>query len=369
MTERVAYLHAGTHKTGTSAIQTFMAMNEPALAESGIVWPRTGRATRWGSVHTGHHNLAWEFQASQAFIPGEGTFAQACDEIAATLPARIVFSSEEFYPLHDQPDTLIRMRAALNGLGYALVAIIYLRAQDEMLQALFSQIAKDWAFADFEATLTTVLEKGAFPFAGTTRHYELTYGRALDAFAHVLGNEHVIVRPYLRRRPHELLYEFLSLVGGAQIPRPLLLEPCPTLRMTGAPAGTQVPQEVLYERRFINQSPEFIGLIEALHRTVLQHNAAAADPQTFVRDLVPASDYPLLQRPFDVMTDQERLAVARRFAQDNRDVTARYGAGPPLLHESDLRPRTALENTAARTQRLVLDAAMRSWKAPSGASP
>ncbi len=56
---KTVYLHIGTHRTGSTSIQRFMANAEEALAEQGIIYPKTGRPdTDWTNQY-GHHELAW----------------------------------------------------------------------------------------------------------------------------------------------------------------------------------------------------------------------------------------------------------------------------------------------------------------------
>ena len=52
------FLHIGTHKTGTTAIQAFLMKNEQGLRQQGILFPVSGRPERDASVGFGHHLLA-----------------------------------------------------------------------------------------------------------------------------------------------------------------------------------------------------------------------------------------------------------------------------------------------------------------------
>jgi hypothetical protein len=38
----ICYLHAGTHKTGTSSVQAFLAANDLPLKQRGVLAPRSG---------------------------------------------------------------------------------------------------------------------------------------------------------------------------------------------------------------------------------------------------------------------------------------------------------------------------------------
>jgi hypothetical protein len=52
MGKRICYIHAGPHKSGTTAIQCFLQENRPELLKHGYFVPESG------AVHGGHHALA-----------------------------------------------------------------------------------------------------------------------------------------------------------------------------------------------------------------------------------------------------------------------------------------------------------------------
>lgn len=56
---KTVYLHIGTHRTGSTSIQRFLANGEEALADRGVIYPKTGRPdTEWSNRY-GHHLLHW----------------------------------------------------------------------------------------------------------------------------------------------------------------------------------------------------------------------------------------------------------------------------------------------------------------------
>ena len=89
---KTLYLHVGTHKTGTTAIQALLTTQSEAWAQGGLFVPRSGR------IHdlSGHHNVAWELNADARYRPAFGTLADLCEELKASPHAVAVISSEDF---------------------------------------------------------------------------------------------------------------------------------------------------------------------------------------------------------------------------------------------------------------------------------
>lgn len=52
------YLHIGTHKTGSTAVQAFVARHGDELKRLGLLYPRAGRP-RLKRFASGHHLLSW----------------------------------------------------------------------------------------------------------------------------------------------------------------------------------------------------------------------------------------------------------------------------------------------------------------------
>ena len=66
MTERkTLYLHVGTHKTGTTAIQALLTTRSDAFAQAGLFVPQTGRIDE----ASGHYNIAWGHQCRCPLSP------------------------------------------------------------------------------------------------------------------------------------------------------------------------------------------------------------------------------------------------------------------------------------------------------------
>jgi hypothetical protein len=97
---RIAYIHAGTHKTGTKSLQAMLGANAKVLREAGVFVPLAGRIDR---AFGGHHNIAWELRHDPRFDARYGTLAALWREIEAANAPAVCISSEDLGLLHADP--------------------------------------------------------------------------------------------------------------------------------------------------------------------------------------------------------------------------------------------------------------------------
>jgi hypothetical protein len=161
--ERSCFVHVGTHKTGTSAIQRFLSGHRSRLADEGLYYPRSGW---WSSELPGHQNIAFELTDDRRFDRAAGTLADVAAEIACVRPLDACLSSEGFEYLHARADALARLRDAIAAIGYRPRAVIYVRAQDEYVESLHAELAKHGMLQPFASFLDQVLAHGVVRYDG-----------------------------------------------------------------------------------------------------------------------------------------------------------------------------------------------------------
>jgi hypothetical protein len=131
-------LHIGAHKTGTTAIQRFCHLNRAALAQRGVLFPRSC------AYHFSQHRLAFALRGTRP--PGEQdkpefeTESRALiEEIAHSDCPTVFISSEELFAL---PKSAIeRLRGVLGGHDVRVLAV--LRRPDELFASIYNQMVKD----------------------------------------------------------------------------------------------------------------------------------------------------------------------------------------------------------------------------------
>jgi len=216
---RICVLHIGTHKTGTTSIQTFLTSNELALGRQGIYVPQAGRPRRlFGSDEIGHHNVAWELNGDPRFEPAAGTLADVVDEVAACRQNAVVVSSEDFEYLHAKPEALERIASAFKAVGFVVLPLVYLRAQTRYAISLYYELLRHGLTVSPENFIADIRQHGEFRFRDRWV-FQFRYSVLLDAFAAVFDRSHVIARPYAEGKPKSyLLRDFLSVFKRFDVP-------------------------------------------------------------------------------------------------------------------------------------------------------
>jgi hypothetical protein len=304
----IAYIHIGTHKTGTTAIQRLLADNQAAFESAGIMLPHTGRID---PTLAAQHNIAYYLTHNPLYEPAHGTFVELGAEIEARQPDVICLSSEEFGSLAVNRGGMLRLFAGLNSVvEYEPRIIIYLRPQVDMIESLFAELVKHEDPPPFSTFVENMLTNGRYDEA------RLVYTDVLDAFAERFGAHRLIVRPYIASSdPTALLRDFVSIV---------------------APSGFDFDQLTLPPR--MNERLAFSSVMARM-----RSNADAA------RDA----------QPFEPLTLADIGRVVTRFLPDNVRLNRRYGVFiPPVSQERLSRAitRAFQPASAAESQRKELDA-------------
>jgi hypothetical protein len=151
------FIHAGLHKTGTTALQLVLNRHSQRLKSAGILYPQSGIPEGL----EGHHNLAWQITRDRRFRTHFGTINDAASEIA-THGGPAVLSSEDFETILDQPERLdpILSHPALRG--HRLVLVVYLREQSAYFRSLFMELTIHGLTEEMARLADTVREHGFF---------------------------------------------------------------------------------------------------------------------------------------------------------------------------------------------------------------
>jgi len=188
------YVHVGTHKTGTTAIQKFLYDNKNLLADKGVrrlqVGVPEGSEQSWG-----HHQLAWALQNYDQ----KSIWKMAAREAMGSSAALI--SSEEF--------SLIRKVSFYDpvrkNFSHTLVRpICYLRRQDKYLESVYNHHVKSLG------EVQPIME-----FAKRIA-YRLDYGALIQCLADSFGGKNIILRTYDRNLLIvDIFQDFLDAIGIA----------------------------------------------------------------------------------------------------------------------------------------------------------
>ena len=199
----ILLLHIGPHKTGTTAIQTFMRSNDELLAQHGIAYPKVP------SGEFNHHAVVHGLR-TRGLKDGVKAWMLETLALADRCGSRTCVLSSEMF-VEDRIDIADLVRS-LSGVDVRVVA--YIRRPEDMWASAFSQLV-------VEPTVrrTERIDRSPLP-------YDCSYSTVFCKWMDHLGPDRMQLAPFDRRQwPGEnLLHDFLSMIGAP----PSLFEKCST---------------------------------------------------------------------------------------------------------------------------------------------
>ena len=193
---KTLYVHIGTPKTATKAIQNFCWENPGALEKYGYCYPDFHEiCPRCTKVKNGHflvNPFAIEDKEERQRAEQE-LYRMGMDRVIALFCDcdNIILSDEGIYR-----DTYKRRRSLWRELkedgerhGFQVKIIVYLRRQDDWLVSVWNQNVKQGGESVSRRTWEEFVAQ-----QGEER--QLDYFKKLESIAEVLGGDHIIVRRY-----------------------------------------------------------------------------------------------------------------------------------------------------------------------------
>ncbi len=211
---RTLYIHAGTAKTGTTALQRFLSRNASLLHDYGILYPDTGR------VLNAHHLLAYgrgidllpEAEEREIVATDAERWAQLRRE-AERFDGDVLISSESF-PVYFSDKDDAGLSVGLEKIrdlfaDYTIKIIVYLRRQDQLLESAYNQLLKS------ARTRCVNIDE----YIEETQPYpRYCYDKLLDTWAQSVGRENIHVRIYEKGQmvAGDIHDDFLAAMGIEQ---------------------------------------------------------------------------------------------------------------------------------------------------------
>ncbi|MBE9166058.1 sulfotransferase domain-containing protein [Pleurocapsales cyanobacterium LEGE 06147] len=182
-------LHIGTHKTGTTFIQRFLASVQEQLLSEGILYPTAGRPKATGTHQYGHHLLGWSAtkMKSFGFVKRKQDWLDVLEEIHTVKAKTTVISSEAFGSCSQEQIIQLREYFA----DFDVKVIIYLRNQFDFMISWYKECVK------------STMYKGSFQQFITENIYFCDYDSLLTKWIDVFGRDRVEIKLYdkLKRNP------------------------------------------------------------------------------------------------------------------------------------------------------------------------
>jgi hypothetical protein len=278
---RLLVLHIGTHKTGTSALQTFSGNRANDLDARGVHYLRSGR-----SAGKAHHELAWAIRGRHG--ADMSAWDKARDELAANKESTNLISSEAFWFTDPVP-----VKEQLAGIEDVRV-VMYLRRQDKYLQSLYKQTVaggRRISFAEWRERF----------------HFRGDYLSVVREWAEVFGKDRLVIRPYERGgKTIDVVEDFLSFLG---------VEITPELERVKVGRNNPSPRRELMELyRAFNQLDIEVDRDKFFYNVIRRNEA-------YIRSA-------------DLLDEKECTALIEGFAADNATLAREFYTGTePLFPE------------------------------------
>lgn len=202
---KTVVLHAGAGKTGTSAIQTWLARNQRRLERHAIFYPPPpeglGSAAK-GKITTGNASLLVDYTRQRRLpVPfDEAAFFAWLDGVLRHPADTILFSSE-LLPGGDRRK-LAELKAYLEERGCRVRVVYAVRnAADHVFSKWGQMVKRHGCYMDWEQF---------------SREPTVPFLRVLDSFSKVFGSEAIEVINYERSK-HDIVRRFLATVTSADL--------------------------------------------------------------------------------------------------------------------------------------------------------
>lgn len=299
------YLHIGSPKTGSTALQEFLETNRDALDRQGVVYPRS---TLRGH---GHHDLAFHIHgaypewATPRDTPLDTIAQELRNELGQTSSrpnCKVVLSSENFYLLCDAKKTSSFLREL--GIPYeSLTVICYVRRQDDMHASWYNQRVKAQGYSgSLEDSVADTMDLWDY----TTR---------LDRWAAEFGGTRLVVRPYQERDipSLDIRRDFLHIIGVEEN----------GLTFAQEDSNSGLNQDILEFQRRINELPLNVSEKRRYHKALIALSAATKSRGIFCTD--------------DLLSRNRREEILSTYAASNRRLAERF-LGRECLFDDGLSP-------------------------------
>lgn len=299
---KTLYLHIGTPKTGTSALQHFFANNRKLLEGKGVYYPDLGFRFPDIGKHRNAHFLSYkkyiekkqrDYETEKA-IRDEGI--QKLDE-AFKSHDTILLSDEHIWNEKEMiGQTLPALKSHFAEQEVQIKVIVYLRRQDQVIQSFWAQKIKESSAISFEK----YMEKEKYRF------FRLDYAARIQEFADVLGKENVIVRCYEKQQyqgeQKTIMSDFLQILG---------LEITDEYKNSDKVYNISLEGAYLEVKRLFNTLPQFKS--QKNYMMDLLKEQQALDFQELALERKKMYFSPEAEKEFMQKYEQENITVAKEY--------------------------------------------------------
>lgn len=256
------FLHIGTEKTGTTAVQKFMAANRPRLRRDGVLYPEAPGAENHlalTAIAKRGRNEIWD----KLGLNDEAVRRVFCDnfrkklatELSSNSCETVIMSGEHCSSRLRSEDEIRRLYEFLAPFFSRISVIVYLRRQDDFLMSTHSTDVKNGSVRPL-----------AVPDEEEV-HFRYDYWELLSRWSGTFGRDNIVCRKFGKGflKNNSIVSDFLQSVGigrGADYQLPgnmnesLDADCLEFLRLLNkAMKGTERPQRIVAALQGISAGP------------------------------------------------------------------------------------------------------------------
>lgn len=318
---KTLYVHIGTMKTGTTAIQGFCWDNQEVLQKKGYCYPDFSDLT----VNvTRKRNGRFMVDNCQTKEEGAAKFRTGMDRIIELFREydNVILSNEGIWgATYERRSSLwqeLKEEGEKNGFQVKIIA--YLRRQDEYISSVWNQMVK---MGTKEGVQTWSEYLSHIP-----KGRQLDYAKKLDTIKEVLGKENIIVRCYERNQFYKgnIYDDFLNVIGLEMTDEYTISEELINTKLSGS----------MHEiKRIINKMPMVDSEKNKLFRDIL----------------VECSDDPAVVQNYSMFSKEEAEEFLKAYEEGNRRVAIEYmGKEDGVLFTQKVKDNPKWERNEAEMQ-------------------
>ncbi len=291
------YLHIGTAKTGTTAIQRFLPLNQERLGNEGYVYPEMPfHFPRIGRGRNAHFLTMFLEDDPELKKRWEEGFA--CVEEALKTHDKAILSDENLWRIHAEEGFLEAVKEEFDKIGAQVKIVVYFRRQDKMAESHWNQMVKG------KPKLSQSFEE--FITSGVYSDFPLDYDNGASRLSRIFGKENIIIRVFEKNQFYagSLFKDFLMAVG---------LDPEGEWQYPEHAVNTRLPENVVEIKRIINTVDAYRDEnVPNFFREVIRQ-AYSLESQNGVPD-----------QKTGRFSDEERKEYMRRFDKGNTYIAREY---------------------------------------------
>ena len=297
------YLHIGTPKTGTSAIQHFLIENRETIKQFGYCLPDLYFGFGMPFLEKNGHVLVHRYrretveQSRKEYREGVDRAFEVLEQAAKEYDNIILTEEEIWKDCNSIKNFWKDLMARFDRIGCSVKVVVYLRRQDQIVESLWNQ----WVKSFYRTTITfrEWLDKKKYSY------YPMDYYGHLMKIAKYVGKENIIVRVYEKSRfegdEQSIFSDFFQTIG---------LPLTDDYKRDTTSTNHGLKNNFIELKRMINGIPEYKEVQDFLRRPVL-----------YASDYADKVDHAPKNTMFSY---EEQLALMKEFEETNRKVAVEF---------------------------------------------